>query len=168
MRHSNPPGTEFCTNCNSYLAWDRSVLTKPSGKPAQPTSPAPTPPPQPQNEWAGQPPAGNPAAAHPDTGAADQGYADPAGQGYAAQGYYDARYDQGAYYQGPYDLSCPSCGTINPGTRRFCSHCGYGFVSGEDPYAGYAYWSAASQPPKTGPHGRRTGAHYHRSTGGAA
>ena len=100
---SNPPGTEFCTNCNSYLAWDRSVLTKPSGKPPQPTSPAPTPPPQPQNEWAGQTqPAGNPAAGYANAGPADQGYVDPgyAGQGYAEQGYYDAGYDQGAYYQG--------------------------------------------------------------------
>ena len=140
---SNPPGTEFCTNCNTYLAWDRSVLTKPSGKPAQPTSAAATPPPQPQSEWAGQTqPVGNPAAGYPNVGSAEQGYAD---QGYAGQGYYDAGYDQGAYYQGPYDMSCPNCGTINPGTRRFCSRCGYGFVSGEDPYASYAYWSPVSQ-----------------------
>jgi hypothetical protein len=137
---SNPPGTEFCTNCNSYLAWDRSVGTKPAGKPAQPTSPAPTPPPQPQAEQTRH--AGTAAAGYPNTGPSDQGYVDP---GYAAQGYYDAGYNEGAYYQGPYDMSCPNCGTINPGTRRFCSRCGYGFVSGEDPYAGYAYWSPASQ-----------------------
>jgi hypothetical protein len=36
---SNPPGTEFCTNCNSYLAWDRSVLAKPSGQPSKPAAP---------------------------------------------------------------------------------------------------------------------------------
>jgi hypothetical protein len=145
---ANPPGTEFCTNCNSYLAWDRSVLTKPAGKPAQPTSPAPKPPPQPTAEWAGPTqPAGAAAAGYPNAGSAEQGYVDPgyAGQGYAAQGYYDTGNSGGAYYQGPYDMSCPNCGTINPGTRRFCSRCGYGFVSGEDPYAGYAYWSPASQ-----------------------
>jgi hypothetical protein len=141
---SNPPGTEFCTNCNSYLAWDRSVLAKPSGKPGPPTSPVPNPPPPTSNVTAGQ--SSQPAA----------GYIDPA---YAGQGYYDAGYNQGAYYQGgydqggaptlqqnAYDMSCPSCGTINPGTRRFCSRCGYAFVSGEMPgQYGYGYYSAAGE-----------------------
>ena len=41
--------------------------------------------------------------------------------------------EQGAYV----DQTCPTCGRVNPGTRRFCSRCGYGFVSFEapDPYA---------------------------------
>jgi hypothetical protein len=43
-------------------------------------------------------------------------------------------------------VNCPSCGTINPGTRRFCSHCGYAFFYGAaDPYSGYSYLSPASQ-----------------------
>lgn len=165
---SNPPGTEFCTNCNSYLAWDRSAQAKSSGQPSQqtPAQPNPTPPPQPQKQWTAQtpPPQGSPAAGQPNAAPANQGYptqgyVDP---GSAGQGYYDpgqnqgGGYYQGGYYQGPgsaptleqpayTDLSCPSCGTINPNTRRFCSHCGYAFFYGEmDPYAGY-YVSPASQ-----------------------
>jgi hypothetical protein len=130
---SNPPGTEFCTNCDSYLAWDRSAQAKPSGKPAQPTSPAPNPPPK--KEWTVQ----APAAGSP-------------GGGY--QGYYDAGHNQGTYDQGASgsgqsaptmeqpadaDVSCPYCGTINPGTRRFCSHCGNQLYD-PNAYAGYGYW----------------------------
>jgi hypothetical protein len=160
---SNPPGTEFCTNCNSYLAWDRSVLAKPSGQPPKATPSAANPSQPAQKEWTAQStggPAGL-AGGNPNAGSADQGYGN---QGYVdtgsgGQGYYDAGYDQGAYYQGGYyaggaptqeqpaytDMSCPSCGTINPGTRRFCSHCGYAFFYGEaDPYAAY-YSSPASQ-----------------------
>ena len=97
---------------------------------------------------------GYPNAAPADQGYANQGYADG---GYGGQGYYNPGYDQGAYYPGGAgyaptleqpgytDMSCPSCGTINPDTRRFCSHCGYAFFyGGLDPYAGY-YTSPASQ-----------------------
>jgi hypothetical protein len=162
---SNPPGTEFCTNCNSYLAWDRSVLAKPSGQPSKPAPPSnqstqPT-----QKEWATQPPpAGGPTGGYPNVGPADQayasqGYVDP---GYGGQGYYDGGYNQGGYQGGYYpggaaggaptleqpaytDMSCPNCGTINSGTRRFCTHCGYAFFYNEaDPYAGY-YASSANQ-----------------------
>ena len=160
---SNPPGTEFCTNCNSYLAWDRSVLTKPSGKPAQPTSPAPTPRPQPQNEWVGQTqPAGSAAAAYPNVAPAEQGYVDP---GSAGQGY-------------------PAPGLLRPGIRprRLLPVAGYAPTLGAvyrhelpelrhdqpsysplllplrlrirlrrvTPYAGYAYWSPQARPPRTG------------------
>jgi hypothetical protein len=166
---SNPPGTEFCTNCNTYLGWDRSVVTRPPG-PTQPTSPAPAPPRQPRNDSAEQsPPPGNPRAGSPNAGSADQGYpnqsyADPgyASQGYGTQGYYDAGYNKRPNYPGGYypdsgssaptlqqnapGMSCPSCGKINPPTRRFCSRCGYPFVSGgvSDPYGGYGL-SAASE-----------------------
>jgi hypothetical protein len=161
---SNPPGTEFCTNCNSYLAWDRSVLAKPPGQSSRSATPnpagstAPTSQ-QAQQEWTPQPTPGAANPGGPSPAAADhsyptQGYVDP------SQGYYDAGYDQGAYYQGGYyqggsptleeqaytDISCPSCGTINPPTRRFCSHCGYAFFYGDaDPYAGYGYISPAAQ-----------------------
>ncbi len=95
-------------------------------------------------------------------GYADQGYP---GQGYADQGYADQGYsDGGGYYEGGYyegaggpgaqtmeqgayvDQTCPTCGRVNPGTRRFCSRCGYGFVSFEapDPYAAnYGSWGAS-------------------------
>jgi hypothetical protein len=159
---SNPPGTEFCTNCNSYLAWDRSVLAKPSGQPSKSTPPASNQAaPTPQKEWTAQstPPAGSAAGGYPNAGPADQGYPNQGypDAGYGGQGYYNPGYDQGAYYQGGAgyaptleqpgytDMSCPSCGTINPGSRRFCSHCGYAFFyGGLDPYAGY-YSSPASQ-----------------------
>jgi len=39
---SNPPGAEFCTNCNNYLAWDRSGVPRPAGQPPTPY-PGPTP-----------------------------------------------------------------------------------------------------------------------------
>ena len=102
---SNPPGTEFCTNCNSYLAWDRSVLAKPSGQPSKSTPPGSNQaPPTPQKEWTAQstPPAGSAAGGYPNAAPADQGYPNQgyADAGYGGQGYYNPGYDQGAYYQG--------------------------------------------------------------------
>ena len=49
--------------------------------------------------------------------------------------------EQGAYV----DQTCPTCGRVNPGTRRFCSRCGYSFVSFEapDPYAMTGSWGAS-------------------------
>ncbi len=143
------------------------MLAKPGGQPSKPAPPVPNQSTQPtQPEWTAQtPPAGGPAAGYPNAGPAEQGYAN---QGYVApsyggQGYYNAGYDQGGYQGGYYpggagpggaatleqsaytDMSCPSCGTINPGTRRFCTHCGYAFFYNEaDPYAGY-YTSSANQ-----------------------
>jgi hypothetical protein len=128
----NPAGTKFCTNCGNYLAWDRSGLAKPAEQPST-TSPATDQPPN--KEWTVQAPAaGSPSGGH--------------------QGYYGAGYNQGAYYPGASgsapsaptmeqpayaDVSCPYCGTINPGTRRFCSHCG-GQLYDPNAYAGYGYW----------------------------
>ena len=75
---TNPPGTEFCTNCNNFLAWDRSVLVRPPGNNARPVSPVPPAPPTPApptnyptpaapagaNDWTAQgPAAGYPEAA---------------------------------------------------------------------------------------------------------
>jgi hypothetical protein len=113
---SNPPGTEFCTNCNSYLAWDRSVLTEPAGQPSEPTRTTPKPQAQPpKKQSTAQPPAAGPTA---------------------------STLEQPASI----DISCPNCGTINTGTRRFCSHCGHQFFySDAAAYAGYEYWSAESQ-----------------------
>ncbi len=91
----NPPGTEFCTNCKSYLAWDRSAPTNPAAQ-------LPT-----VNEW--------PATA--------------------------TTVEQPVYT----DVRCPSCGTINPGTRRFCSHCGYQLLSDPSLYADYGNRPRESQ-----------------------
>jgi hypothetical protein len=124
---SNPPGTKFCTNCGNYL-WDHSDLTDAAVQPPT-TSPTPNPAQPPKKEWTVQAPAaGSPADA--------------------------AGYNQGAYYQGASgsgpsaptleqpayaDVSCPFCGTINPGTRAFCSHCGNQLYD-PNAYAGYGYW----------------------------
>ncbi len=228
---TNPAGSEFCSNCNEFLAWDRSVLIKPPGRrgaspppgpgpvppgsgPSAPTQPGPagqaTPfyvsdpnaghaqpgypatPPVPSDQ--GYPPAYPPQpyatpadyptqplpAAGPGPGSAGTAY-DQGGwdqQAYDQQAYeqqqwnqqaYDQQYgqqqwnqqayDQGQYNQGQYEqgqyaqgqwgpgqnpsgydqggygppseLTCPSCGQVNPGTKRFCARCGYSFVSSE-------------------------------------
>ena len=118
-----------------------------------------------QGQPAGYPEGGYPTANYPDAGYADQGYAEQgypdqgyAEQGYADQGYYDQGYYDGGYYQGGpsaqtleqgayVDQTCPTCGRVNPGTKRFCSRCGYSFVSFEapDPYAMSGSWGAASE-----------------------
>src|SRR5215203_1533192 len=96
---ANPPGTEFCTNCNNYLAWDRSGTTKPAKTTEPPTSE-------------------DPSGADRNDGSGPSG---PTPRPAV-----------------PTDVSCPTCGTTNPDTRRFCTHCGYAFFYGEaDPYAGY-------------------------------
>ena len=149
----NPPGTEFCTNCNSYLAWDRSVLVPPPTERPKPGSSAPVPPAQapPTNYPTPDAPTVDYSNAGSAPGYQGQGYSD---QGYAGQGYPDQSYPDQAgyadqnYYAGGYaptmdqsayaDFTCPTCGRVNPATRRFCSRCGYAFFSSEapDPYAG--------------------------------
>ena len=114
--HSNPPGTEFCTNCNSYLAWDRSVPTEPAGQPSEPTRTTPKSQAQPSKKQS--------TAQLPAAGQTAPTLEQPAS----------------------IDISCPNCGTLNPGTRRFCSHCGHQFFySDAAAYASYEYWSAESQ-----------------------
>ncbi len=204
---TNPAGSEFCSNCNEFLAWDRSVLIKPQGR--RGASPPPTPGPVPPGSGpsaAPQPPHGQPTPAYPPdpyAGHVHPGYPStrpvypdqqnptqpippviPApGSGDTAydQGGYDhqhwdrgqwgqvqydqAQYEQAQYEQAQYDqaqydpaqydpaqydpaqwgqaqydqgvyappaeLSCPNCGRVNPGTKRFCARCGYSFVSSE-------------------------------------
>ncbi|MDN5770929.1 MAG: zinc ribbon domain-containing protein [Microlunatus sp.] len=125
----NPPGTEFCRNCNGYLAWDGDASaepTVPSGREAstvdRPTISAPTD--QGLRPEAEQSTVGTqtyPEQAHSDHNYADQQYAD---QQYA-------------------DFDCPICGTVNPATRRYCGHCGYSFVADDDtdPYADWSGWT---------------------------
>ena len=148
---TNPPGTEFCSNCNSYLAWDRSALVTPPMGRSTPGPPAPHPPaPAPPTNYPPDAPTVDYSNAGYAQGYPDQGYPDPGyGQGYVDQGYSDqGGYADQGYYGGGYaptvdqsayaDFTCPTCGRVNPATRRFCSRCGYGFFSSEvpDPYAG--------------------------------
>ena len=184
---SNPPGSEFCSTCDSYLAWDRSA--PPSGRPAATppvaTSPATspwTPPavhPDPSyapgadyptqvaatETWQAAPtthagpahltPDDSPTAytgpaytgpANADPGYANPGYADPAyaDPGYTDPGYTDPAYGTSGDGQAGYpDFSCPHCGEVNPGTRRFCQRCGYAFYSSQPADVHAGGWSAA-------------------------
>ena len=92
---------------------------------------------------------------------ADQGYVDQTvvDQGYVDQGYVDQAYTE---------IACPTCGTVNPTTRRFCSHCGYSFVAaqGTDPYVDWGAWTPQARPPGTAKRRGRTGARCPPSTAG--
>ncbi len=140
----NPPGTQFCRNCNEFLAWDKASTESP---PTTTTSTAPTVPVTPvvaetvpisQQQTVSIPAVEQSAAdqTYVDQTAVDQGYVD---QGYVDQGYVD----QGYVDQGYTEIACPTCGTVNPPTRRFCSHCGYSFVAGQgtDPYVDWGAWT---------------------------
>jgi ribosomal protein L40E len=123
---ANPPGTEFCRNCNQFLGWD-STNAKPQPSTTTPTvSTAPVveqPVPIVEQTVPSLPPVEQPTA--------DQPYG---GQQHVNQGY------------GPQPSpaqSCPYCGTVNPPTRRFCAHCGYSFVAeyGTDPSVDWSGWT---------------------------
>jgi ribosomal protein L40E len=130
---SNPSDARFCKNCRKKLAWKLSEDPSQS-TPAPPDPAAPVLP--------------------------NQGYADP-GDGdegnYALVDNVSASDEGGAPESGSSaptvelpaatDLSCPECQTINPGTRRFCAHCGYAFFDRDaaGSHARYANLSAASQ-----------------------
>ena len=55
----------------------------------------------------------------------------------------EAYVDETYVDQPPAELTCPTCGTVNPGTRRYCGHCGYSFVAayGTDPYVDWSAWT---------------------------
>ncbi|HEY5786635.1 MAG TPA: zinc-ribbon domain-containing protein [Microlunatus sp.] len=147
----NPPGTEFCRNCNEFLAWDKAPAdTQPPASGTGTTSTVPVIPvveqtvpisqqqttsvPVPVDQtYAEQPYVDQP---HPDQGYVDQTSVD---QSYVDQTYPDQAYVEQAYTE----IACPTCGTVNPPTRRFCSHCGYSFVAayGSDPYVDWSAWT---------------------------
>ena len=147
----NPPGTQFCRNCNEFLAWDKAST---ESQPTTTTSTAPTVPVTPvvaetvpisQQQTVSIP-------APVDQSAADQTYVD---QSYVDQlrrpglrrpdgSRSDQGYgDQGTAEQAYTEITCPTCSTVNPPTRRFCSHCGYSFVAGygTDPYVDWSAWT---------------------------
>ncbi len=153
----NPPGTQFCRNCNEFLAWDKAPATPPStspgATPAVPSSQQPTVslPPVEQTDvettlerpYVEQPyvdqtvvDQGYPTQAYADQSYPDQTYVD---QTYVDQGYVQQEYVQ----QAPTELTCPTCGTVNPPDRRYCSHCGYSFVAayGTDPGVDWSAWT---------------------------
>ena len=139
----NPPGTQFCRNCNEFLAWDKASTESPptttSTAPTVPVTPvvAETVPISQQQTVPISMPVDQSAA---DQTYVDQGYAEQTvEQGYADQGYVDQTPVEQAYTE----IVCPTCATVNPPTRRFCSHCGYSFVAdyGTDPYVDWSAWT---------------------------
>jgi len=111
---ANPPGTEFCRNCNEFLAWDSTTAKR---QPSTVTSTASTVPATPAVEQTV--PITEQTA--PDHQAA---VASPVDHGYS-------------------DVSCPYCSAVNPPTRRFCAHCGYNFYAehGTDPGVDWSGWT---------------------------
>ena len=141
---ANPPGSQFCSSCNTFLAWDRAVVTRPdqhtataggSAAPAAPAgsgAPAPPTPPQPDPGWNAPPPTwGLPGAYGAwDAPTAPQPPEAPGWGGYA-------------------ESNCPNCGLQNTPDRRFCARCGYGFASSlpaaASAGAGQGFTGAAAQ-----------------------
>ena len=149
----NPPGTQFCRNCNEFLAWDKAVDRRPAAHHAPSTAPTvPVTPvvaetvPISQQQTAPIPAAVDQSAGQPYV---DQTYVDQYAAGLRRPGLVDQAYvDQGYVGSGLREqayteIACPTCGTVNPPTRRFCSHCGYSFVAGQgtDPYVDWGAWT---------------------------
>ena len=130
----NPPGTEFCRNCNAFLAWDSPTARRQPSAATSTTATMPTP--------AVEQTVPTVARPGPDQTYLDQTYA---AQGAGDHGHGDQGYGaQQTYPEQPYtELVCPTCGTVNPPTRRYCAHCGYSFVAeyGTDPSVDWSAWS---------------------------
>lgn len=113
---ANAPGTEFCRNCNEFLAWDSATARRqPSSTATSSTAPStpvvqPTPPAVPVVE-----------------------------QTVPQQGYEQQDQVEPAYA----DFACPYCSAVNPPSRRFCVHCGYSFYAeyGTDGAVDWSAWT---------------------------
>ena len=151
----NPPGTQFCRNCNEFLAWDKASTDSPPSTSGGPSTAAAVPAEAGQGlPLSQQPTVSLPAVGQPDSEttlerpSVDQTSVDQ-GHGYVDQTYVDQTYvdqtyvDQGYVDQAPTELTCPTCATVNPPTRRYCGHCGYSFVAahGTDPYVDWSAWT---------------------------
>lgn len=132
---SNPPGTQFCRNCNEFLAWDSgNAQRQPSAAhpgPPSGTAAAATVPLQPVEQTVPLVEQTVPDRAPILQGTVDQG---PGGPDHAYQG---------PVPEPPADITCPYCATVNPPTRRYCAHCGYSFVAeyGTDPSVDWSGWT---------------------------
>lgn len=146
---ANPPGTEFCRNCNTFLGWD-APATRPStsveATPTVPTSPAVE---QPTVVQA--------------TSIAEQApsKAAPVEAAWVEQTTVDQVVDSGSGQPARAEIACPNCGTVNPPARRFCAHCGYSFVAeyGTDPGVDWSGWT----PQAIAAHDREAKRAYRRS-----
>ena len=113
----NPPGTEFCRNCNAFLAWDSATSTRqPSTSTTATAATVPTPPVVEQPVPAVEQTVPITEQTIPNQAPVDAGYANTQAydqQAYDQQGYDQQAYDQQAYVlQPPTEISCPYCGTV--------------------------------------------------------
>lgn len=107
---ANPPGTEFCRNCNEFLAWDSATAKRQPTTTSTTTGPTTTSPTVPRTPATEQT---VPIVQQPSTPTT------PVDSGYVDQGYQET-------YS---DFACPYCNATNPPARRFCVHCGYSFYA---------------------------------------
>lgn len=139
---ANPPDAAFCRNCNAFLAWDRTTLTKtskdrtppPPGSAAPPSGSPPTAAPISEPP----PPAGQdrrPSPDHPPTFTTGGAAAGPPerrpAQPAAARNHAPSTGPGGG--TAPTAPACPQCGYGNPETVRFCIRCGYALGPAEVP-----------------------------------
>ena len=141
----NPPGTQFCRTCNEFLAWDKAPPDPPVAAATQqaPSAQAATVALPPVAETDGETTLERPPLDQTqiDQPYVDQGYND---QTYVDQTYVDQTYVDQGYVEAPLaELTCPTCGTVNPTTQRYCRHCGYSFVAayGTDPSVDWTAWT---------------------------
>lgn len=124
---TNPPGRQFCENCDGFLDWTGTPAPAPAAAPApsappppqaraQPTAPPPPPPPQhrptaPPPPAPSQAPPPGPAAPPPHPGAVFTPVATPPPSA------------------APLQRMCSNCGTTSDPARRFCRRCGTWLVT---------------------------------------
>lgn len=128
---ANPSDAEFCRNCNAFLAWDRTSLSRTASERTPPptvnAAPAAT----------GSTPIGQAAQPLPD----EPRQAAPT-PGYATANPVDRRVDTSHQRAANDGLgardtatlkACPHCGYGNPTTVRFCIRCGTSFAAAGPP-----------------------------------
>jgi hypothetical protein len=126
----NSPAAEFCSNCNEFLAWDRTSLIPTVGHAAAPPPYGPSP----SINVAPPPPVVTSEPATPAAPPGDIGHYLPfPAQPQVSHGGSDAQAASAGEAVlpsqptvDPTGLRCPQCGQSNPGTRRFCLKCGFG------------------------------------------
>jgi len=128
---ANRPGTEFCTNCNAYLAWDRSSAGgEPPGSDAASSPVRAAPRPEPADRSAGSDQAQR-SPSRQDAAAALGSPALPAPLASPGSSAGEAPTEPQPTLVEPAQLGeqCPTCGLVNQPGKRFCAHCGFGFAS---------------------------------------
>ena len=130
---SNPPGRQFCENCDGFLDWSGSPAADPV--PAAPAPAAPPPPQQTRTQPAPAPAPAPAAAVPPPHQPPPSPYQPPAAPPMpsAAPPHPGATYAPVAspppLRTAPLQRTCGNCGTASEPTRRFCRRCGTWLVT---------------------------------------